>query len=230
MAKRSAKDLLVFADVYKTYQMGESEVHALDGVSPTIRRGEFVAITGASGSGKSTLMHLMGFLDTPTSGKIFLEGRDTSQLSERKLAQLRNQNVGFVFQSFNLLPRTSALSNVELPVLYAGKSARQRQKEASKALSRVGLKDRLFHTPAQLSGGEQQRVAIARALVNNPSIILADEPTGNLDTKTSEVIMKILKDLNHAGHTIVVVTHEDQIASYAKRTIELTDGRIKNGS
>ena len=210
--------------------MGEVEVQALINVDLQINKGEFVAIIGPSGSGKSTLMHLIGLLDSPTSGKIYLEGKETSRLTEDELAVLRNAHIGFIFQSFNLLPRTSAIDNVSLPLLYSGTDKSEREKRAKKALGVVDLSDRLDHTSAQLSGGQQQRVAVARALVNNPSIILADEPTGNLDTKSGQEIMNLLYDLNKKGNTIVLVTHELDIAKGAKRTIEMIDGKIVKDS
>lgn len=206
--------------------MGEIEVHALAGVNLSINKGEFVAIIGPSGSGKSTLMHVVGLLDTPTSGKVYLGGTETSMLTEDELATQRNKHIGFVFQSFNLLPRTSAVDNVSLPLLYSGTQKEDRNKRAKKALEVVDLADRLEHTSAQLSGGQQQRVAIARALVNNPSIILADEPTGNLDSKSGQEIMDLLHNLNKQGNTIVLVTHELDIAKGAKRIIEMLDGKI----
>lgn len=218
--------LIKLQDITKIYPMGEVEVHALAGLDLEIKKGEFVAITGPSGSGKSTLMHVIGLLDTPTSGKVYLEGKETSKLSEDELAVLRNTYIGFVFQSFNLLPRTSALDNVSLPLLYSGAGKEERQKRAKKALETVDLGDRLDHTSSQLSGGQQQRVAIARALVNNPSIIMADEPTGNLDSKSGQEIMNLLHDLNKQGNTIVLVTHEIDIAKGAKRIIEIMDGKI----
>lgn len=218
--------LIKLQDITKIYPMGEVEVHALAGLNLEIKKGEFVAITGPSGSGKSTLMHVIGLLDTPTSGKVYLEGKETSKLSEDELAVLRNTHIGFVFQSFNLLPRTSALDNVSLPLLYSGAGKEERQKRAKKALETVDLGDRLDHTSSQLSGGQQQRVAVARALVNNPSIIMADEPTGNLDSKSGQEIMNLLHDLNKQGNTIVLVTHELDIAKGAKRIIEIMDGKI----
>lgn len=222
--------ILELHDVAKSYQMDGVSVHALQRVSLKIKKGEFVSIMGPSGSGKSTLMHIMGLLDTPTSGKVFFQSKDTSRFSESDLARLRNRSIGFVFQSFNLLSRTGAQDNVALPLLYSGKTGKEGQTLARKALERVGLGERLGHTPAQLSGGEQQRVAIARALVTNPSIILADEPTGNLDTKSGKEIMQVLQALNKEGHTIVVVTHEQHIARHAKRVIRMLDGRIKNAA
>lgn len=212
--------------ITKTYQMGDMEVHAVNGIDLKIKKGEFVAIVGTSGSGKSTLMHMIGLLDKPTSGKIYLRGEDVSDLTEDELAILRNKYIGFVFQSFNLLSRTSALDNVALPLIYSGTNKQTREKRAKKALEKVGLGDRLDHHSTQLSGGQQQRVAVARALVNNPSLILADEPTGNLDTKSGSEVMKLLGDLNKKGNTIVLVTHELDIANSAKRIVELKDGKI----
>ncbi len=220
--------LIRLENVHKIYQLGEVQVHALRGVSLQIGRGEFVAVMGASGSGKSTLMNILGCLDRPTRGSYFLDGTDVSQLSKVELARIRNQKIGFVFQQFNLLPRTSALENVELPTIYAGISPAERHSRALAALERVGLADRAHHFPSQLSGGQQQRVAIARALVNRPSILLADEPTGNLDSRTSVEIMDILQHLNEEeGLTVVLVTHEHDIAQYAKRVLEFRDGRIR---
>ena len=214
-------------DLVKVYSLGEVEVQALRSVSLSIERGEFVAIMGASGSGKSTFMNILGFLDRPTSGTYLLEGINGENLSRDKLAEIRNRKIGFVFQGFNLLSRTSALENVELPLTYAGTPASTRKEMAQKALSEVGLKGREHHHPSQLSGGEQQRVAIARALVNQPAIILADEPTGNLDSKTSAEIMAIFQRLNRElGITIIMITHEPDIASFAKRNILFRDGEI----
>ena len=214
-------------DVHRIYQLGENSVHALRGINLEIGRGEFVAIMGSSGSGKSTLMNILGCLDRPTSGNYILDGVNVAQLPKKELAAIRNRRLGFVFQGFNLLSRTTALENVELPTLYARLDAEERQKRARRALEMVGLGERLDHFPSQLSGGQQQRVAIARALVNQPSILLADEPTGNLDSRTSVEIMSILQKLNDEGLTIVLVTHEPDIAQYAKRVITFRDGRVR---
>lgn len=211
-------------DLRKTYHMGDQEVHALDGVTFQIAPGEMVAIIGSSGSGKSTLMNILGCLDSPTGGNYRLDGEDVSKLSSNALARIRNRKIGFVFQSFNLLARMSALENVEVPLLYS--AARDAKDRAMKALERVGLGGRVHHEPNQLSGGQRQRVAIARALVTNPTIILADEPTGNLDSKTSEEIMALFKELNGQGVTLIIVTHEHDIASYCKRSIMVRDGKI----
>ena len=218
--------ILSLENVYKIYQMDDISVKALDGVSLTIKEGEFVSVIGASGSGKSTLMHIIGCLDVPTSGKVTLEHHEVSKLTERELAQIRNKKIGFVFQQFNLLARTSALENVSLPLIYNGTTEPKIQEKAKEALKRVDLGDRLHHHPNQLSGGQQQRVAIARALVTDPAIILADEPTGNLDSKSGVEIMEIFKKLHKQGRTIVVVTHDQNIASQAQRTIKLRDGKI----
>ena len=219
--------LIDVRELTKIYLLGEVEVPALRGVTLSIEKGEFVAIMGASGSGKSTFMNILGFLDQPTSGQYLLEGTNGQHLSRDELAEIRNRKIGFVFQGFNLLSRTAAIDNVELPLIYAGTSASKRKEMAQKALTAVGLKGREYHQPNQLSGGEQQRVAIARALVNEPSIILADEPTGNLDSKTSVEIMAIFQHLNQdLGITIIMITHEPDIASFAKRNILFKDGKI----
>jgi putative ABC transport system ATP-binding protein len=220
--------LIDLLDVSKRYQMGDVTVHALRGVSMTIESGEFVAIMGASGSGKSTLMNILGCLDRPTSGKYLLSGREVSRLDRNQLAEIRNHMLGFVFQSFNLLTRTSALENVELPLVYGDISARERRKRARAALERVGLGARLDHHPSQLSGGQQQRVAIARAIVSQPKVILADEPTGNLDSRTSIEIMALFQELGKSGITVLVVTHEPDIADFASRVIQVKDGRVQS--
>src|SRR6202171_2180137 len=214
-------------DVHKYYDLGETRVHALRGVSLQIQRGEFVAIMGASGSGKSTFMNILGCLDKPTSGRYLLEGIEASSLTKKELAAIRNRKIGFVFQGFNLLSRTTALENVELPTLYAHISKEESRKRSEQALQLVGLSDRTMHFPSQLSGGQQQRVAIARGLVNRPSILLADEPTGNLDSRTSVEIMDIFQKLNGDGLTVVLVTHEPDIANFAKRSIQFRDGKIR---
>ncbi len=213
--------------VTKTYRLEDVEVNALQGVDVSIRQGEMVSIMGPSGSGKSTLMHIVGLLDRPTSGQVILEGDDVSSLLPNELSALRNRYIGFVFQAFNLLSRTSALANVELPLVYAGVGAAERTRRARESLERVGLGDRLGHYPSQLSGGQQQRVAIARALVNSPSIVLADEPTGNLDSRSGIEVMTVLQDLHAQGITVVLVTHDDRVASHAERIISVFDGRVR---
>lgn len=224
---RTSDAVISIQDVHRIYQLGENRVHALRHINLEIGRGEFVAIMGSSGSGKSTLMNILGCLDRPTSGSYVLDGVNVAQLSKKELAAIRNRRLGFVFQGFNLLARTAALENVELPTLYARLPVEERQKRARRALEMVGLGERLDHFPSQLSGGQQQRVAIARALVNQPSILLADEPTGNLDSRTSVEIMSFLQKLNDEGLTIVLVTHEPDIAQYAKRVITFRDGRVR---
>ena len=219
--------IIVTEGLTKDYHLGPHTVHALRGVSVTIDRGEFVAVMGPSGSGKSTFMNLLGCLDTPSAGRYELDGQDVAGLSADDLARIRNTKIGFVFQQFNLLPRTTALENVELPLLYAALPARERRTRARERLAAVGLADRAGHHPSQLSGGQQQRVAIARALVNDPAVILADEPTGNLDTRTSIEVLALLQGLNRAGLTIVLVTHEPDIATYASRHLIFRDGRLR---
>ena len=214
-------------DLWKTYVMGSEEIHALRGVNIAINTGEYVAIMGPSGSGKSTLMNLIGCLDTPTKGSYLLNGKQVSQMNDNELARIRNEEIGFVFQTFNLLPRASALHNVELPLIYAGVPTKDRQERAKDALRKVELDQRMSHKPNELSGGQRQRVAIARALVNNPSILLADEPTGNLDSKTGVEIMALFERLHTTGNTIVLVTHEPEIAAHAHRIIHIRDGQVE---
>jgi putative ABC transport system ATP-binding protein len=220
--------MITLQDIYKTYTMGKTEVHALKGVSLSIMRSEFVAVMGPSGSGKSTLMNIIGALDRPTSGSYHLDNIDVSGMSDNELAEIRNRKIGFVFQTFNLLPRKSSLRNVELPLIYSGLAVGERRRRTREALERVGLQDRGGHKPNELSGGQRQRVAIARALVTEPSIVFADEPTGNLDTTTGHEIMGIFKRLNEQGVTIILVTHEREIAQYANRIIHIRDGLISD--
>jgi putative ABC transport system ATP-binding protein len=218
--------LIDIRDITKVYEMGEEKVHALSGVTLGVQKGEYVAIMGPSGSGKSTLMNLIGCLDTPTSGSYILNGREVATMTDDELAAIRNQEIGFVFQTFNLLPRTTALQQVELPLVYSGLPRKERRDRAVKALEAVGLADRMTHQPNELSGGQRQRVAIARALINNPSILLADEPTGNLDSQTGVEIMALFDQLNGRGNTIVLVTHEEDIAAHARRIVRLRDGKV----
>jgi len=218
--------LIDIRDITKVYEMGEEKVHALSGVSLGVERGEYVAIMGPSGSGKSTLMNLVGCLDTPSSGSYVLNGKEVARMTDDELAAIRNQEIGFVFQTFNLLPRTSAIQQVELPLVYAGLGRKERRERAVKALKAVSLGDRMNHTPNEMSGGQRQRVAVARALINDPSILLADEPTGNLDSQTGAEIMALFDELNSRGNTIVVVTHEEDIAAHARRIVRLKDGKI----
>ncbi len=220
--------LIKAINLEKIYHTDEVETVALRGVNLEIEQGEFVAIMGPSGSGKSTLLHILGFLDRPTKGQYLFQGKTMDEFSDEELARIRNKEIGFIFQDFNLLPRTSVLDNVCLPLLYAGMKEKEQKELAIKAIEEVGLKERLTHLPSQLSGGEKQRVAIARAVVNNPAVIFADEPTGNLDSKTGEVVMKIISQLNQKGHTIVLVTHETYTAQYAQRIIRMKDGLVEN--
>ncbi|MFL6196904.1 MAG: ABC transporter ATP-binding protein [Thermoanaerobaculia bacterium] len=219
-------EIISIKDIYKVYDMGAEKVHALNGVDLSVEKGEYVAIMGSSGSGKSTLMNLLGCLDTPTSGAYVLNGVAVQELDDSQLAAIRNKEIGFVFQTFNLLSRTDALHNVELPLVYAGLSRAERRSRATKALEKVGLGGRMHHQPNELSGGQRQRVAIARALVNDPSILLADEPTGNLDSATSEEIMALFDELHQAGNTVILVTHEADIADHAWRRVTLRDGKV----
>ena len=219
--------LIETRDLWKTYAMAAEEVHALRGVSLTVDRGEYVAIMGPSGSGKSTLMNLIGCLDTPSRGLYLLNGKNVSQMNDDELAHVRNEEIGFVFQTFNLLPRATALHNVELPMIYAGVAAKDREARARKVLAMVELEDRITHRPNELSGGQRQRVAIARALVNSPSILLADEPTGNLDTKTGVEIIALFRRLHDGGNTIILITHEADVAAHADRVIQIRDGAVE---
>jgi putative ABC transport system ATP-binding protein len=222
------KGIIHLEEIRKTYFMGSHSVEVLKGIDLDIYKNEYVALMGPSGSGKSTLMNILGCLDSPTSGKYILNGQDVSEMGDAELAQIRNKEIGFVFQQFNLLPRLSAAENVALPLVYAGIAKKQRQEMALEVLKKVGLADRSHHKPNEMSGGQIQRVAIARALVNNPSIILADEPTGNLDTRTSKEIMELFSSIQEAGNTVVLVTHEEDIAGYAKRVIRLRDGLVES--
>lgn len=222
------EEIIRIEGLTKHYRIGDEVIKALNGVDLFIRKNEYVALMGPSGSGKSTIMNIIGCLDTPTSGSYFLNGPDVAQLSDNELAEIRNKEIGFVFQTFNLLPRYSALDNVALPLVYAGIPKEERQERAKQALISVGLGDRLHHKPNELSGGQRQRVAVARALVNRPSIILADEPTGNLDTKTSHEIMGLFDDIHAAGNTIVIVTHEEDIARMARRIVRMRDGKVES--
>ncbi|GAB4164427.1 MAG: ABC transporter ATP-binding protein [Winogradskyella sp.] len=221
-------NVIEIRDIIRDFKLGQETVHVLKGINLDIKRGDYVAIMGPSGSGKSTLMNLLGCLDTPTAGSYNLNGKDVSQMSDDELADIRNTEIGFVFQTFNLLPRTTALDNVALPMVYAGKSKKEREERASEVLTDVGLADRMDHKPNQLSGGQRQRVAVGRALVNKPSIILADEPTGNLDSKTSLEIMELFDQIHASGNTVIMVTHEEDIAAHAKRVIRLRDGLIES--
>lgn len=222
------KELITIKDIGRKYVIGTEVIHALKSVSLTIKKGEFVALMGPSGSGKSTLMNILGCLDTPTNGQYVLNGIDVSRMSDNELAEVRNKEIGFVFQTFNLLPRSTSLDNVALPLIYAGASKKERDERAQKALENVGLGNRVTHKPNELSGGQRQRVAVARALINNPSIILADEPTGNLDTKTSIEIMGLLEEIHSKGNTIILVTHEEDIAQHAHRIVRMRDGLVEN--
>lgn len=219
-------NLIEIKKITKIYEMGDEKLFALNEVDLTIEKNEYVAIMGPSGSGKSTLMNIIGCLDTPTSGEYFLNGKDVHEMDDNELAEIRNREIGFVFQTFNLLPRSNALHNVELPLVYSGMSRAERLRKAEEALTNVGLADRMTHKPNELSGGQRQRVSVARALINNPSIILADEPTGNLDTKTGEEIMELFRELSNKGNTIIIVTHEEDIAKHANRIVKIRDGMI----
>ena len=223
-----ANPLIKISNIKRDFVLGNEIVYVLKGIDLQINKGEYVALMGPSGSGKSTLMNLLGCLDTPTSGSYVLNGKDVSQMKDDELAEIRNKEIGFVFQTFNLLPRTTALDNVALPMIYAGYSKSERNERATEVLKQVNLADRMDHQPNQLSGGQRQRVAVARALVNKPSIILADEPTGNLDSKTSVEIMKLFGDIHASGNTVILVTHEEEIAAYANRVIRLRDGLIES--
>lgn len=222
--------LIQIRNITRVYDMGEEKLYALRGVDLDIEKNEYIAIMGPSGSGKSTLMNIIGCLDTPTSGDYILNGKDVHEMDDDELAAIRNKEIGFVFQTFNLLPRSDSLHNVELPLIYSGVSRAERIKRAEDALTNVGLADRMKHKPNELSGGQRQRVSVARALVNNPSLILADEPTGNLDTKTGEEIMGLFRELNEKGNTIIIVTHEEDIAKHANRIVKIRDGKIESDS
>ncbi len=224
--QRLPAPVIALRNITKTYRLGQIDVEALRGVSLVVEPGEFVAVMGASGSGKTTLMNIIGCLDIPSSGRYWLDGVDVRHLDELALAQVRNRKIGFVFQSFNLIPRTTALANVELPLMYAGVKAKARREEAEAALAQVGMTDRMGHLPNELSGGQQQRAAVARAIVTNPSLVLADEPTGNLDTRSSEEVMSVFADLHAAGRTVVLITHEADIARWAQRVVRMRDGSI----
>ncbi|WP_457652416.1 ABC transporter ATP-binding protein [Rhodocaloribacter sp.] len=224
----SGRPLIELIDITKTYRMGTQEVHALAGVSLTVYPNEYVAVMGPSGSGKSTMMNIIGCLDVPTTGEYILNGQRVSEMTDDELAEVRNKEIGFVFQTFNLLPRVNCLQNVELPLIYSGLRRRERREMAEQALRNVGLGDRITHKPNELSGGQRQRVAVARALVNNPSLLLADEPTGNLDTRTGEEILRLFETLYRKGNTIMIVTHEAEIARHARRIVRLRDGRIEH--
>lgn len=226
--EESKKAVIQISEMTKVYQMGQTQVHALAGVSLDVKENEYIAIMGPSGSGKSTLMNMIGCLDTPTSGDYILNSNRVSEMDDAELAEVRNREIGFVFQTFNLLPRTTCLANVELPLIYAGIRSADRKERATEVLTKVGLGDRIDHKPNELSGGQRQRVAVARALVNDPSILLADEPTGNLDTKTGEEIMHLFEELYRQGNTIIVVTHENEIAEHARRIIRLRDGLVES--
>lgn|SRR5690606_24018977 len=221
-------NVIKIRNIVRDFKLGTETVHVLKGIDLDIVRGDYIAIMGPSGSGKSTLMNILGCLDTATSGTYILNGKDVSQMSDDELAEIRNTEIGFVFQTFNLLPRTTALDNVALPMVYAGASKTQRTERAKEVLTNVGLADRMYHRPNQLSGGQRQRVAVGRALVNHPSIILADEPTGNLDSKTSEEIMNLFEEIHASGNTLIIVTHEEDIAAHAHRVIRLRDGKIES--
>jgi putative ABC transport system ATP-binding protein len=221
-------NLIEIKNITKLYEMGEEKLYALRGVDLAIEKNEYVAIMGPSGSGKSTLMNIIGCLDTPTSGDYILNGKDVHEMDDDELAEIRNREIGFVFQTFNLLPRSNALHNVELPLIYSGLSRAERIRRAEEALVNVGLSDRMTHKPNELSGGQRQRVSVARALINKPSIILADEPTGNLDTKTGEEIMELFRELSNKGNTIIIVTHEEDIAKHANRIVKIRDGMIES--